>query len=323
MAQNEGKLERRRAEAPADLAEIEARFQKVFKQSREHIAYLERNVADLAPYAGFGGDALFAAEVQRAKDAHRDWVLARERQIEELRAEVVKQDLDAALPEAERATIRARLTAARTVNWHVDIHFQSAQRSETDLLSSHPRAMEFALREDVLDLYTRDAAGRDLIPHAMLEELLPLVRDIGCGHAPHRMGGPPDAVQEPDTREDRTLLFQMFSDYPIGWMWGDVGALYVTIRKSDLKALRFDRIEADLQGGRVRSLFLAVKEGDCCRGPSRSGEGWRKHPLAVGQGGCRTLDHFLQAPGPHSAHGVEPPAVVYFNTVEPISRCRL
>ena len=248
LAQNEGQLEKRRAEAPADLAEIEARFQKVFERSREEIAHLERNVADLAPYAGFGGDVLLAAEVQQAKDAHRDWLLARERQVAELRAEVVKQDHDAALPEAEWATIRARLTAARTVNWYVDIRSQSARRSETDLLSRNPRAMEFALREDVLDLYTRDAAGRDLIPPAMLEELLPLVRDIGCGNAPHRMGGPPDAVQEPDTREDRTMLFQMFSDYPIGWMWGDVGALYVTIPKSDLKALRFDRIEADLQG---------------------------------------------------------------------------
>lgn len=248
LAHNEGQLEKRRAEAPADLAVIEARFQEVLKQSREEIASLERNVAELVPYAELGRDVLLAAEVQRANDAHRDWVLARERQVAELRAEVVEQDLDAALPEAEWATIRARLTATRTVKWYVDIRSQSARRSESDLLSRHHRAMEFALREDVLDLYTRDAAGRHLIPPAMLEELLPLVRDIGCGNAPHRMGGPPDAVQEPDTREDRTLLFQMFSDYPIGWMWGDVGALYVTIPKSDLKALRFDRIEADLQG---------------------------------------------------------------------------
>lgn len=248
LAQNEGHLEKRRAEAPADLAEIEARFQKIFAESRREIADLERNVADLAPYAGIGQEVLLAAEAQRAKDAHRDWVLARERQIEELREEVLKQDLDAALPEAEWATIRARLTAARTVNWYVDIRSQWARRVEEDLLSRRPGAMEFALREDVLDLYTRDAAGRDLIPPAMLEEFLPLVRNIGCGHAPHRMGGPPDAVQEPDTREDRVLLFQLFSDYPLGWMWGDVGALYVTIPKSDLKALRFDRIEAELQG---------------------------------------------------------------------------
>jgi hypothetical protein len=249
LARNEAQLEARRAEAPADLAAIEARFQKGFQHDREWIGRLERNLVDLASYADLGGDAVLAAEVDQATQAHRAWVLAQEGLVEELRAEVVTQDLDAAMSEAEWTIIQARLTAARTVQWYVDVRDQSARRSENDLLSRHLRAMEFALREDVLDLYTRDAAGRDMIPPDLLEELLPLLRDIGCGQAPHRMGGPHDVVQEPDTQGDVTLLFQIYSDYPMGWMWADVGALFVQIKTSDLRAGRFDRIEARLEGG--------------------------------------------------------------------------
>ncbi len=63
-----------------------------------------------------------------------------------------------------------------------------------------------------------------------------MLRDIGCGVAPHRMGGPHDVVQEPDTAGDWMLLLQIYSDYPMGWMWADVGALFVQIRAKDLKA---------------------------------------------------------------------------------------
>jgi hypothetical protein len=145
--------------------------------------------------------------------------------------------------------IQARLTAARSVQWYADVRNQSARRPESDLLSRHPHAMAFALREDVLDLYSRDATGRDMIPAAMLEELLPMLRDIGCGKAPHRMGGPHDAAQEPDSPNDWMLLFQIYSDGPMGWMWGDVGALFVSVAKSDLAAGRFDQIEARMEGG--------------------------------------------------------------------------
>lgn len=249
LAENEAQLVVRRAEAPADLAAIEARFQGAFQRLRAQIADYERNLAELAPYSGFGRDVMFAAEVNEAQQAHRAWVLAQARLLAELRAEVLGQDLDAALPQADWEAIRARLTAARTVNWYVNTQLQTASRVEADLLSRHPKALEFALREDVLDLYARDAKGRDMIPPALLAELEPMLRSIGCGQAPHRMGGPHDVIQEPDFPSQMRMLFQIYSDYPLGWMWADVGALFVHISARDLKAGRFDAIEARMDGG--------------------------------------------------------------------------
>lgn len=248
LVKNEARVAEVREKQPADIAEVLARSEDWITQQRGQIVYYEANLADLAPYAVPGGDARLVAEVERARQAHHTWVLAQERLIVEVRAEVVGQDLDAALTDAEWTAIRARLTAARTVRWYVDIRSQSARRSENDLLSRHPNAMEFALREDVLDLYARDAAGRDMIPPDLLSALLPLLRDIGCGQAPHRMGGPHDVVQGPDSPGEMKLLFQIYSDYPMGWMWGDVGALFVQIRARDLKAGLFDAIEARLDG---------------------------------------------------------------------------
>lgn len=249
LAENEAQLVVRRAEAPADLAAIEARYKGSLQGLRAQIADYERNLAELAPYSGFGRDVMFAAEVTEAKQAHRAWVLAQARLLVELRAEVLGQDLDAALPQADWAAIWARLTAARTVNWYVNTQLQTASRVEADLLSRHPKALEFALREDVLDLYARDAKGRDMIPPELLAELEPMLRSIGCGQAPHRMGGPHDVVQEPDQPGDLMLLFQIYSDYPMGWMWADLGALFVQIRARDLQAGRFDAIEARMEGG--------------------------------------------------------------------------
>lgn len=249
VAKTDARMAEVQSQEPADKTEVLKRLQAWRQEKNEAMADYGRNLADLEPYAGPGGDAELAAEVGRAALAQRDWVLAQERMLADLRAEVLARDLEAALPEAEWEEIRARLTAARSVQWYVDIRGQWARRSEHDLLSRHRGAMEFALREDVLDLYTRDAAGRAMIPPDLLAELEPLVRDIGCGNAPHRMGGPHDAVQAPDEPSDSMLLFQIYSDTPMGWMWADVGALFVRTPASALKAGRFSKIEAWMDGG--------------------------------------------------------------------------
>lgn len=231
------------------MAVVLTRLRDWLSQKQESIAFHERNLAELEPYSAPGGEAMLAAEAVRSAEAHRLWVLGLPERIAALRAEILSRDLDAALPGADWDAIRSRLTAERTVQWTVDIRGQAARRAEYDLLARHPSAMEFALREDVLDLYTRDAAGRAMIPPELLAALEPLVRDIGCGQAPHRMGGPHDAVQAPDEPGEMMLLFQLFSDYPMGWMWADVGALFVRIAGGDLRRGRFDRIEASMDGG--------------------------------------------------------------------------
>lgn len=249
IRQTEAQMEEIRAQQPADMARILAGKQDWISQQQQSIAFNDKRLADIEAYTGPGGDALLAAEVARFAEAQRLWLLALPEKIAALRTEILSRDLDAALPGDAWERIRSRLTAERTVSWYLDIRGKSARKLEDDLLSRYPRAMEFALREDVLDLYTRDAAGRAMIPPELLAELEPLVRDIGCGTAPHRMGGPHDVVQSMDEPGDMKLLFQIFSDYPMGWMWADVGGLFVQIRSGDLRAGRFDQIKAWMDGG--------------------------------------------------------------------------
>lgn len=53
----------------------------------------------------------------------------------------------------------------------------------------------------------------------------------------------------PDTQTDWQLLLQVESDDDAGWMWGDVGALYYTVRSSEPAERKFDHGWMILQCG--------------------------------------------------------------------------
>lgn len=66
----------------------------------------------------------------------------------------------------------------------------------------------------------------------------------------HRMLGHPALIQPPDPRDadpELCLLMQIDSDDAAGWQWGDVGCIYVWIRRADLAAHRFDRALLNVQ----------------------------------------------------------------------------
>jgi uncharacterized protein YwqG len=74
---------------------------------------------------------------------------------------------------------------------------------------------------------------------------------LGTALAPepdHRLGGHPAWIQGDDRPgPDWQLLWQIDSDDAAGFMWGDVGRLYLLIRDVDLAAGRFDRIALVMQ----------------------------------------------------------------------------
>jgi uncharacterized protein YwqG len=65
----------------------------------------------------------------------------------------------------------------------------------------------------------------------------------------------PGRVSRPRAEQLRTgaaswrLLLQLDTDDDLGWMWGDVGRLYFTIRQEDLAAYDFSRAWMVLQCG--------------------------------------------------------------------------
>jgi uncharacterized protein YwqG len=124
--------------------------------------------------------------------------------------------------------------------------------------------------EDVTDWITGPDA--DSGPDMRYADLIQrLEADIPAGRD-HRLGGWPALIQAPWQREcqlasngfsgsaqgpevdalesgvdEWVQLLQLDSDDDLGWMWGDVGMLYIAIRRQDLAASAFDRTWLVLQ----------------------------------------------------------------------------
>jgi hypothetical protein len=189
-----------------------------------------------------------AAEVTRARDAHMSWVEMQRSELERMRRHILAQDLDAHMGDESWAAMKARMIAAQTEYWtwsDYPIDLRTMRLTVLDL--AHDR-LKFALQEDLLDLYTRSAAAQASIPRALRDELEPKLRNICRSTAPHRMGGPRDVLQGRAMAGDDDLLFQMGSDYAMGWMWGDLGALFVYLKPFYLKTRWFKPVEAYIDG---------------------------------------------------------------------------
>ena len=82
----------------------------------------------------------------------------------------------------------------------------------------------------------------------MRAELEPKLRHIDRSVTPHRMGGPRDVLQGWADPDDDDLVFQIGSDDAMGWMWGDLGALFVYLSPVYLKMRWFKRADARIDG---------------------------------------------------------------------------
>ncbi|MCW2272709.1 DUF1963 domain-containing protein [Rhodoblastus acidophilus] len=156
----------------------------------------------------------------------------RRAELDEIRANILRQGRDAAMSDSEWDELKAKLTSGVTKFWYK---------------WRYQRAIEERSLETMLDAYVRSAAAQATIPPTILAELEPKLRNIG--ETPHRMGGPRDALQGYAEPDDGDLLFQIASDDAMGWMWADLGALFVFINPADLTVRRFARITAYLLGG--------------------------------------------------------------------------
>lgn len=225
--------------------EARAGWEKHIAVEREVVAKYQKKLDDLAAYTGPDAEATLAAEIRATGAAYLDWRAAQGQVLEGLLRLVMAQDLDAALSDADWTALRVRLTAPGPAHWQKWDNFAKVRRR---LLDHAGKWAEFALREDALDLYTRSKAARAAIPPEVLDRMEPFLRHTDGGGALNRMGGPRDPVQTYAQTEEGDLMFQFGSDACLGWMWGDVGALYIYMSSADLQARRFARAEAGLEG---------------------------------------------------------------------------
>jgi uncharacterized protein YwqG len=208
----------------------------------------EQTLADLAGLSQQMTEDALAAEIARAGGAHMSWVDMQKSELERMRRHILTQDLDALMGDESWAAMKAKLIAAESEYWMWDDSPTYLRKIRTTLFDYADYGLRFALREDLLDLYTRSAAAQASIPQALRAELEPKLRNIYRATTPHRMGGPRDLLQNWADPDDDDLLFQIGSDYAMGWMWGDLGALFVYVSPSYLKVRWFKRAHAWIDG---------------------------------------------------------------------------
>jgi uncharacterized protein YwqG len=209
-----------------------------FEQNRDHLDRISQ------AYPGPEGEAELNAEITRMGKAHLAWAVKMKTVLESWFGHVLAQDLDAPLPEAEWQAIEGSLEDAKSSYWQKTYDTRVLVKTERTLSTS--KHIEMAVREDVLDGYACNSGTLDLLSREQIDEIEQKLRHIEeC--LPHRMGDMPNPVQG-GLDAERVLLFQIATDRSMGWMWGDVGALYVTIYPHDLRRNRFDRLHAWIEG---------------------------------------------------------------------------
>jgi hypothetical protein len=226
---------------PVDPAKIDG----LLGNEHEAVAKHQQNIADLATFSGSGEETALAREIGELGEAYARWRVDQLQVVASLRERVFREDLDAPLRDEDWAAVRTELGASPVAYW---VPWSAwVLKTRRDLMDHVPKwVLEIAMCEDALDLYSRDATSRSAIPTELLEQLEPKLRNV---QVPHRMGGPRDAIQGYAEASDGHLLFQLCSDNALGWMWGDIGALFVYIGRDDLAAGRLDQCHARIEGG--------------------------------------------------------------------------
>ncbi len=225
------------------LADLKSRIEyqcECIEKTEEARAYLDEL---FAPYRDAEGEKRFTAEIKALGEAHLAWGQRMAAKLNQYLDLIRTKDLDAPLSAADWAAIKGEFNAEKTVFWCA-VDSRVLKKVERSL--STKRYLDMAIREDLLDLYTRDDDALKALSGDQREILEQKLRYMDEG-VPHRLGGQANPIQEGPSPNDE-LLFQIASDRAMGWMWGDLGALYVTIAPKRLRGSKFSALHAMIEG---------------------------------------------------------------------------
>jgi hypothetical protein len=160
---------------------------------------------------------------------------------------------DAPLSPPEWQALKGELAASQTI-WALGWGHSNERglpvtvvERELELLVRLSHHLKSACADEAKRCYL-DPALRTLVPAEVIPGLEAHLRSF-YDNRPHRMGGYSDGVQS-DVGPHPTgqlLLLQLACDYALETLWGDCGAIYAFISRSDLDAGAFDKAELHLE----------------------------------------------------------------------------
>lgn len=229
-----------------DAAKVERLKEKIgdmqqsIEKTQETRDYLD---ALFGSYPGPDGEQRFNAEIKAMGEAHLAWGEEMAAKANISLEKVRSKNLDDPISATDWQAIENQFSNSKSVCWK-----KAGQRVLAKVergISTQPH-LDMAIREDLIDLYTRDPNGCEALSgdqRDAFEQSLRYIED----NLPHRIGGHANLVQG-GTMPGHELVLQLATDRAMAWLWGDAGAVYVTMKPKDLKKMRFENLCAKLEG---------------------------------------------------------------------------
>lgn len=249
LAIDNGKL----AEFGTGVSEARARGDQKWLDNNEHwIEYFEKKIAqhhenraylqDL--FAQYPGEEAFVAEIHRVGRAHVEWAQRSSETLRTLLDRAATMDLDAPIAPSDWDDIAAEIGSMKSSFWQKTFDTRLLQKVERGI--SYHALLGDAAREELLDRYAAPPSSADALDPEIIANLEPRLRHLETDRA-HKLGGCIDSVYDDPLKKGHILLFQMASDGATGWIFGDLGLIYVSIDPADLAAGSFENVRAWLE----------------------------------------------------------------------------
>lgn len=240
VAEHSTKASQARIREDSKEAEKSERWIESYKEDiakhRENRLYLK----DL--FAQFPCEEAFVAEINRVGRVHKEWVLGCQNQLRVLLDYAGTKDLCAPIAASDWNEIAEQIASLKGVYWN--------KTNGTDVLRKVETGINYSLdnfvRADILDSYVSPATSPIKLGPDLIANLEPRMRNLETDR-PHKLGGLVDSVYDDPLKKDHILLFQLASDAAVGWIFGDLGLIYVSIHPSELEAGSFDNVKAWLE----------------------------------------------------------------------------
>jgi uncharacterized protein YwqG len=213
-------------------------FEKKIAQHLENRTYLQEL------FAQFPSEEALVGEINEVGRAHQEWAQRTQERLRALLDRAGTMDLDTSVSPNDWDAIVADIASMKSVYWTATYGTDVLKKIESNIY--YEPLLSNVIREEVLDRYASPPESSEGLDPEIVADIEPRLRNLEC-ERPHKLGGLIDSVYGDPLEKGHVLLFQVASDAATGWIWGDLGTIYVSIHRSDLAAGSFDKADAWLE----------------------------------------------------------------------------